>query len=187
MLEDLRRLAATRHDSGIVQVAGAGRRVGLDLFGHLGTCQLAKVIPAHRLAAEVEAWARLILPESYVEGEFRRHCSTLLDRASQAAASDRVQHDGMSAGPIWTYSKQRLIELLEITPEEMKGMKRLIDADEKRRRDREKTRANHTGQDRATYLAANTASSSQPWQAEGVSRATWYRRRRKQEAATRAE
>lgn len=187
MLEDLRRLAATRHDSGIVQVAGAGRRAGLDLFGHLGACQLAKVIPADLLAAEVEAWARLILPESYVEGEFRRHYSTLLDRARQAADGDRVQHGGKSAGPIWTYSKQRLIELLEITPEEMKGMKRLIDADEKRRRDREKTRANHTGQDRATYLAANTASSSQPWQAEGVSRATWYRRRRKQEAAAQGQ
>ena len=184
VLEDLRCLAKLRHESGVVQAAGAGRRAGLDLFGHLGACQLARVIPAHRLAAEIEAWARLILPDWYVDGDFGRHCSTLMGLAHQAAAGERVQHGGKTVSPIWTYKKARLIELLEINSEEMRHMTRLIDDDEKRRRDREKWRADHTGQDRAAYLAANGISNDKPWEAEGVSRATWYRR--KQEAAAKA-
>jgi len=186
VLEDLRCLAKLRHESGVVQAAGAGRRAGLDLFGHLGACQLARVIPAHRLAAEIEAWARLILPDWYVDGDFGRHCSTLLELAHRAAAGERVQHGGKTASPIWTYKKTRLLELLEINSEEMRHMTRLIDDDEKRRRDREKWRADHTGQDRAAYLAANGISNDKPWEAEGVSRATWYRRKQKQEAAAKA-
>ena len=33
-------------------------------------------------------------------------------------------------------------------------------------------------QTREGYLAANTASRSEPWKAEGISRRTWYRRRK---------
>ena len=186
VLEDLRCLAKLRHESGVVQVAGDGRLAGLDLFGHLGACQLARVIPAPQLAAEVEAWARHILPDWYVDGDFGRHCSTLMGLARRAAAGERVQHGGKTVSPIWTYKKARLIELLEINSEEMRHMTRLIDDDEKRRRDREKWRADHTGQDRAAYLAANGISNDKPWEAEGVSRATWYRRKQKQEAASKA-
>lgn len=176
VLADLRRLAELRHDSGIVQVAGAGCQAGLDLFGHLGACQLAMVIPAPQLPAEIEAWGRQILPDWYIDGEFSRHCSTLLDRARQAAAGERVQHGGKNVSPNWTYNKDTLIDLLEITPAEMRQMTRLIDGDEKRHRDREAWRASHTGQDRTAYLAANSVSRDKPWKAEGISRATWYRR-----------
>lgn len=181
VIEDLRRLAALRHGTGIVQVAGAGRNAGLDMFGHIGACQLARVFPAHQLWPEIEAWAQIILPNWYVKGDFARHCSTLLDLARRAAAGERVEHAGRSVSPIWTYSKQRLIELLEITSAEMTHMTRLIDDGEKRRRDRVAWRAAHTGQDRAEYLKANGISRDKPWEAEGVSRATWYRRRKEQD------
>ena len=56
-------------------------------------------------------------------------------------------------------------------------MTRLISDGEKRRRDREAWRAAHTGRTREEWLAGNGASRAKPWEAESISRATWYRRR----------
>ena len=56
-------------------------------------------------------------------------------------------------------------------------MTRLISDAEKRRRDREAWRAAHTGRTREEWLAGNGASRAKPWEAESISRATWYRRR----------
>lgn len=36
----------------------------------------------------------------------------------------------------------------------------------------------HVAQPRADWLAENSARRTKPWEAEGVSRATWYRRRK---------
>ncbi len=154
-------------------------KVGPDLFGFHGACQLARVIPAPQLWHEIRAWAGLILPPDYLDGgAFARHCSTLLDRAKRAAAGESVEYKGRRVSPVYAFRKQTIIEQLRITPEEERRMTRLISDGEKRRRDRQAWRAVHTGRTREEWLAGNGASRARPWEAEGVSRATWYRRRR---------
>ena len=136
VLEDLRRLAELRSPDGRVQ---PGSRA---LFGHIGACQLARVIPAGQLWHEVREWSRILLPADYREGaEFRQHCSTLLREAQRAAKGERDTYRGRRVTPVYTYRASTVIERLGVTPDEMRQMTRLIDGDEKRRRDREATMA----------------------------------------------
>jgi hypothetical protein len=154
VVEDLRRLAEIRHGGAVPFCDESGSKVGPDLFGHIGACQLARVIPAGQLWGEVQEWARIILPASYVNGpDFRNHCSTLLAKAKEASDGKKVEHNGKQVTPVYTYRAETIIERLEITGDEMRQMSRLIDKDEKRRRDREAWRADHTGQTRQEYLA----------------------------------
>jgi hypothetical protein len=174
VLEDLRTLAAARYPGGIVR---PGKR---DLFGHLAACQLARVIKPGPLFHEIVAACREFLPGGYLDArEFRRHCGTLLDRAMHAAEGEVVRFGDGWRTPIYTYSKARLIDTLEIEPAEMRelGLIRLIDDAEKYRRKVETRRA--AGMvERSAWLASNTTERDRPWEAEGVSRATWYRLRR---------
>ena len=152
VVEDLRLLAEIRHGGTVPFCDDGGGKVGPDLFGHIGACHLARVIPQAQLWDEVQQWGRIILPASYVNGpEFKRHCSTLLHQARQALAGETVQRHGKSVTPIYRYSPATIIERLEITSDEMRQMTRLIDKDEKRRRDRDKWRGDHTGQTREEY------------------------------------
>jgi len=125
VLEDIRWLAEHRYPGGRVP---PGER---DTFGFLGACQLARVIPARQLWYETQSWARLLLPSGFVDGDLHRQCSSLLHRATADAM--RVAGEG-AKGSVYTYTKARLIEMLRITPEEMRHMTRLIDDEEKRRR-----------------------------------------------------
>ena len=172
VVEDLRTLARLRSADGLVQPGS------LDLFGHIGACQLARVIPPGQLWNEIRTWAGIILPADYAgSGSFARHCSTLLREVQRAARDEKDFHRGRWVTPVYTYSKQRLIERLAVTAEEMAHMTRLIDEDEKRRRDRVAWRASHTGQSRPEWLLNNKVEREKPWEAEGMSRSTWYRRR----------
>ena len=60
---------------------------------------------------------------------------------------------GHARTPVWTYTKQTLIERLQVTPDEERRITRLISTQEKRRRERETYRASHTGQSREEYEA----------------------------------
>ena len=129
VIEDLRTLAGLRWENGIVQPGS------LDLFGHIGACQLARVIPAAQLWHEIRAWGHIILPSSYATSEaFSRHCSTLMREAQRAARGETDTYRGRQVTPVYTYSKNTLIERLGVTGAEMQHMTRLIDGNEKRRR-----------------------------------------------------
>jgi hypothetical protein len=142
VLEDIRQLAALRHPgNGGIVVEGAR-----DLFGHLAACQLARVIKPGPLFHEIVAICRGFLPTSYLDAtsgrdSFRRHCSTLLDRAMHAAEGELVEFRGRLRTPIYTYTKARIIDTLGITSDEMRRMSRLIDDGEKYRRKVETRRA----------------------------------------------
>ena len=125
---------------------------------------------------EISAWGRLILPASYTNSErFRRECSTLLLAAQRAAAGGTDTYRGREVIPVYTYRANTLIEQLQITPDEERHMTRLISDGEKYRREMERRRAAGV-QERKAWLAEHRLSQDQPWRAEGVSRATWYRR-----------
>lgn len=149
-LEDIRWLAASRYPNGIVQ---PGAR---DLYGHLAACQIARVIMAGPLFHEIVAIGRTFLPSGYVDGDLRAHSSTLLRRAMNAADGELVTFGNHKRTPIYTYRKTKLIELLEITPDEERSMTRLISDAEKERRRTERRRA--AGEvERAEYKARAAA------------------------------
>ena len=170
ILEDLRTLATLRW-GGIVQ---PGYRA---TFAHVGACCLAHYTSPDQLWHEISAWGRLILPPDYTNSErFRRECSTLLLAAQRAAAGGTDTYRGRQVTPIYTYRASTLVEQLQITPNEERQMTRLISDGEKYRRKVEARRA--AGMiGRAEWLTENTIERDQPWRAEGVSRATWFRRR----------
>ena len=155
IVEDLRTLAGLRSASGLVQPGS------LDMFGHIGACQLARVVPAGQLWHEIQAWGRIILPTDYVgSAAFARHCSTLLQEAHRAARGEKDTFRGRQVTPIYTYRKETIIERLAISAAEMRHMTRLIDAGEKRHRDREATMAQRRQsgvQERDAYEDSATA------------------------------
>jgi hypothetical protein len=65
----------------------------------------------------------------------------LLSNARRAIAGERITFNGRSVTPIYTCGAATMIERLQITSDEMRHMTRLIDRDEKRRRDRVATMA----------------------------------------------
>lgn len=145
VLEDLRTLMELRGWT----VVPEGLR---DLWGHLGACQLAMVFPYGSLVHEIAEWAGMILPAEYRQQDLMRHASSLLGRAKQAAAGDKVEFGGLKWTPIYTYSKETLINVLQVEPHEMPHMTCLIDTNEKYRRSNEKRRK--TGLSREEYEAA---------------------------------
>jgi hypothetical protein len=65
-------------------------------------------------------------------------------------------------------------------------LKQVITAEERRRRKAERERARRKAAGaitRSDWLDANVPTATRPWEAEGISRATWYRRRRLEAAA----
>ncbi len=154
---DLEILARMRFPDGIVQ---PGER---DLYGFLGICHLAlaRVVPADSLWPEAVTWARKLLPEDYVSGEYRQHASSALDRARRAAAGETVVFGRCRVTPAYTYSTARMIDLLEVTPEDMREMHTLIDKQEKARRRREREgrmeRARYEGRARALHTTVAAA------------------------------
>ena len=146
VVEDLRTLARLRSADGLIKPGS------LDLFGHIGACQLARVVPAGQLWHEIQAWSRIILPTDYAKSEtFARHCSTLLREAQRAARGEKDTYRGRQVTPVYTYRKETIIERLAVTGAEMAHMTRLIDDGEKRLRDRKAWRAAHTGRSRDDY------------------------------------
>ncbi|WP_439548848.1 hypothetical protein [Falsiroseomonas sp.] len=149
VLEDIRTIVEKRWPKGVPE----GWR---DTIGHLGACQLGMVVPEHVLWPEIQAWARILLPTDYVSNDLAGHASSLLDRARRAANGERTIVAGRERSPIWTYSKTRLIEMLQVEPAEERILTRLITDDEKRRRDREATTAARRAagvQERTVYEA----------------------------------
>jgi hypothetical protein len=165
VVDDIRTLAALRHGAGTVR---AGQR---DMMAFIGGCALARIVPANRLLAEIQGFARTILGRDFVEKALPPMLTTLIDRARRHAAGERVEWHGRRVTTIYTYKASTMIALLQITTDEQRQMTALIDADEKNRRRREKRREGGM-QERAEYeaQAQDRASRAAEMRAAG---ATW--------------
>jgi hypothetical protein len=135
-----------------------------DIFGHAVACQLARIFRPENLYREIVAHAGLMLPRDYVARDLAGHCSSLLRLAREATP--------------YRYRKTTLIELLRITPAEERHMGALISDTEKDRRDavRQRARRRAAGMTERSIYEANATERARPWETEGISRATWYRR-----------
>jgi hypothetical protein len=120
-----------------------------DLFGHVIACQLARIFPPEILYREIIAAVSRILPIEYTARDLASHCSTLLRLAKDASARGNWTQ-------IYRYGKVRMIDMLQITPDEEQHMRALIsDAESYRRKLVAQTNARRTAGmvERAEYEA----------------------------------
>ena len=127
------------------------------------------------LAREVAGWN---------EGETKARMSAVQRRSKLAALGRQITYRCTDVDPRYRLRNDTIIERLRITEEEMRGAKlhHLVNKDMKREHERsrgERRRRAAGAIDRQTY-EANSLSRQRPWEAEGISRRTWERRRRAQ-------
>jgi hypothetical protein len=124
------------------------------------------------LAHQVGGWA---------ESETRSRLSAVLARAEQAARGEKIEYRGLLIDPRYRFKDQTAVEWLHIRGEEMRAfdLRHFVSPEIKRERDRlrkeEERRA--AGVISRQQYEATSLSHLKPWETEGISRATWYRKR----------
>jgi len=159
-LEDLRRLVELR---GYRNGVDEGHR---DLFLFVAATALGWCVNPNVVYREIAALGREFAP-TLSRAEWYSYTSTTFNRAK--ASWDSPDHEQR-----YRYTTERLIQKLSIVPCEMRQLSTLIDADEKRRRDRlqaEKTRRAAGAAPRDTYIgrAAERAAAARNLAETGLS------------------
>lgn len=170
-LEDLRTLAKIR--GGVVE----GERM-THLFWRLNFLLLSGATHTRQMYHEAAALARELDPRwSYRSTELM----TLYAKAKAHEAGERVEFGGVKFPPLYTPRNATLISLFRITDDEQRQLRTIISRSMAAERTRERDRARDEARrraagavDRAIY-EANAASRQKPWEALGMSRASWYR------------
>lgn len=175
-LADLRKLAEMRSLAG-----GAVPDGQRDTFVFLAAVFLAQAtVNAPRFYDELRVLGREFVPH-WSDAQVRDSASSALARMHDYVAGKRVAFNGKEVDPRYRFKNETLVDArwLSISPEEERLMGTIMSATESKRRDalraREK-RAVAGAVTRAEYLE-NALSAAKPWEAEGISRATWYRRK----------
>ena len=139
------------------------------LFWQLNFLIRAEPGRARDLWCEAQALASQIDPSGgwYTQTDL----STLYRKAKEGRAGDSVQYRGREYPPLYTPRNQTLIDLFVITPKEERYMRTIISKTEKYRRVIEKRRAE------GVKPREESLTRTRPWESEGISRRTWYRRR----------
>lgn len=100
---------------------------------------------------------------------------TLYRKAKEMVNGDGTTFQGRRYPSLYTPRNTTLIERFRITPDEERNLKTIISKHERNRRRREK-RWQEGSLPREKY-EADSAEKNRPWEALGMSRATWYRRK----------
>jgi len=123
---------------------------------------------AYQLAAELTP----TLPKSEVSANL----STVWSKMQQMVRGESIEFNGRKYPPLYTPRNATLVERLGISEDEQRQLKMIIGKDLSRERDaarkREK-RAAAGAVGREAY-EANSLSRQKPWEALGMSRASWY-------------
>jgi hypothetical protein len=142
-----------------------------DLFGHLAVSALAGCTPPGALIETARKHLAGTVPHSYLMSEeFEIANSTSVRLAKEEKR--------------YAYSGKRMAELLNVTPEEEKALSVIVGATVKAVRDRsrktttERARQRRAGAVERSEYEAGSLSNAKPWEAEGISRRTWYRRQK---------
>ncbi|EMQ2878495.1 hypothetical protein V9N52_003811, partial [Vibrio navarrensis] len=102
----------------------------------------------------------------------------LLRLMKRASEGDIVKYAGKEYTPLYTPKNETLIDLFEISSDEMKSMSTIISPSEKKKRNaqlKKELRREAGAISREDYLA-NAVSNTKPWEELGISRRTWYRK-----------
>lgn len=166
-LEDLRRLAEIR--GGV----NDGQRM-THLFWRLNFLLLSGATHSGQMYHEAAALARELDPAwSYRSAELM----TLYSKAKAHEAGEKIEFNGKQLSPLYTPKNDTLISLFGITDDEQQQLRTLVSRDvaAERHRKRDEARRRAAGAlERATY-EANSLTRQKPWEALGMSRASWYR------------
>lgn len=157
-LNDLDKLAELR---GFSHGAPDGHR---DTFVFLGSTFLAQaIVHVPRFSLEVNALAEKYAPR-WSKDRVRQCTSGVVDRMRRFLAGERVEFNGRTCDPRYTFNNTTLLDWLEITPAEEQEMTTLISKPEKARRhaDTERNRRRSEGAlTRAEYIAKVGATAEQ--------------------------
>lgn len=141
------------------------------MFGHLAVAALAGCTKPGELIDVARGHLSGIVPRGY-----------LLSKKFEAdnAPSVRLAKEQKR----YAYSGKRMAELLRVTPDEEKALSVIVGADVKavrvrvRKTEQKRLQRRRDGVvERAAYEAGSVAK-ARPWEAEGISRASWYRRQK---------
>jgi hypothetical protein len=151
----------------------AGRET---LFDLLVVASLARVDPAKKMTNVVE------LQAPWLDGE----TETMIGNVERMPVSERWRiARTLGEHHQVTYAEHRRFELKNITPCD-KTKEELAEHRKARKREREKLRRQRSGaKSRSAYLIqfANSINKTKPWEALGISKASYYRQKREEKKA----
>lgn len=129
-------------------------------------CRLAEIWKeAEALASQIDAGGGW-----YANSDL----GTVYRKASEMRDGATTVYQGREYPPLYTPRNQTLIDLFRITSDEERSLRTIISRTERERRRREKRRE-------AGAKPRTVFGDVKPWEAEGISRAWWYRTRRGRE------
>ena len=156
----------------------AGQR---NLWMLLAGVATSYLVPASVIHREIVALADQATGGHWLEREAATSMSAVIARAEQAARGERIEYRGKPIDPRYRFRTDTIIDQLGITEAEMRAgdFRHLVSAEIRR----EHHRAAELQRRRAASMAPrqtyeeHSLSQLKPWQDEGISRRTWYRRR----------
>lgn len=166
-LEDLRKLSELR--GGVEE----GERM-LFLFWRINFLLLSGATNTSLMYHEAAALANEISPQwTYRSQELM----TLYSKAKQYEAGEKVQLNGKQYSPLYTPKNDTLINLFQITDSEQQQLRTIISKSVAvdRRRLRQNKHAEEQRRAAGVKKLSDSLSRQKPWEALGISRASWYR------------
>lgn len=166
-LEDLRALRLLRGG------AHEGERMKF-LLWELNFLMLSGAVHSTRMYPEAAALAKEIDP---AWGYHSEELMTLYAKAKAWNAGEAVEFNGKKYPALYTPRNDTLISLFRITDAEQEHLRTIISRSMALERDRARHEARRRAAGAVERSAYENASASQtkPWEALGISRATWYR------------
>lgn len=156
----------------------------LSIFWMLNFMCLSGQIHSKNLIDEAQALAHEVAPNWTLN---IAELQTLHGKAEAYNAGKRIELHGKSYVPLYTPKNSKLIELFSITEEEQAKLRTIISPGiskarrlerDKNRKEQERRRA---GMVERSEFEAQSLTNQKPWDALGISRATYYRRKKKGE------
>lgn len=166
-LEDLRKLAMLR--GGVSE----GERMK-HLFWRLNFLLLSGATNSRDMYYEAKALARELDPQWQQNS---KELMTLYAKAKAYEAGEKISFGGKEYAPLYTPRNDTLISLFQITDDEQAELRTVISkgmAAERNRKRLEARRRAAGAVDRETY-ESQSLTRQKPWEALGMSRASWYR------------
>jgi len=155
---------------------------------------LSWLVESDALMDEIHDVARRFTP-TLSDEEVRSYMSTVVSRAKDAAAGDTIEFDGRPVDPRYRMTTDSIRKWLGplLTPALEKKLNVLLPEDQllereaQRQKGRDRVREGRYRQDRSAYLEAHGLERNQPWVALGISRRTYFRRKKNDASGPLAE
>jgi hypothetical protein len=152
-----------------------------DLWMLLAGTAIGYLVPGQLVRREIVALADEVTGGGWRERETLSRMSSVIARAGQAARGERVEYRGRQIDPRYRFRTNTIVELLGITETEMRtcGFRHLVSPDIRREHHRigEEQRRRLRGSGTREDYEAASLNRLKPWEAQGISRASWYRHR----------